>query len=158
MACCLNLHCTNTEIINFLIENGADVNSSSYVNHNNSFYTNPLQLLVEYSYTGEHLEIIKLLIRKGVNINLKNSRCETPMMKCMQSDNNKLIRYDIIKLLLDNKADVYIKNKNGKNIFDIVKNLIGENSDIYSLIFDYTNLKNDHFCEFDINFIYQKYL
>ena len=154
MSCCVQLSNSNIEIINFLIENGANVNSVNCGANKNSFHTNPLQLLIEFSSTSNHLEIIKLLIRKGAHINLKNSCYVTPLMNCIQGECNKFIRYNIIKLLLDNKADVYIKNENGQNIFDIVKKRINENSDIYSLIFDYKNIVNDNFCDYDIDFIY----
>ena len=79
-----------------------------------------------------------------------------------ESKLNKLIKYDIIKLLLDNKDYMYIKDENGCDILGIIKKTIGmdydketcENSNIYSLIFNYKNLENLHLCEFDINFIY----
>ena len=63
----------------------------------------------------------------------------------------------MIKILLDNKADIYIKNNKDENILDIVKNKIDDdkqNYDIYSLIFNYKNLVNTLHCEYDFNFIY----
>ena len=153
MYSCVNVDRSNIEIINFLIENGADVN----VKH--CRYSQPLSLLVKFSSTDEHLEIIKLLINKGCFVDFKNPAGETLLMMCFVYYYNKSIRYKIIKLLLDNKVDVYIKNNDRQNIFDIIKYKIDmdkeyDNSDIYSLIFNYKNLNNDHFCEFDINFIY----
>ena len=135
------------EIINFLIENGSNINTKNT-------YSQPLTLVIKFCSKYSDLEIIKLLIRKGGNINFKTHNFETPLMMCFDHLYNSLIRYDIIKLLLDNKADVYIKKKNNENIFDIIKSNLGKNSDIYSLIFNYKNLEGDHFCEYDIDFIY----
>ena len=56
---CIAPKCTNLEIINFLIENDADVNVK------NCCDSQPLSLLIKFSSNDEHLEIIKLLISKG---------------------------------------------------------------------------------------------
>ena len=145
----------NIEIINFLIDNRSNVNVETNTE------TQPLNVLILESSNYDHFECIKLLIRKGGNVNFKDWHFMTPLMICFESKNNELIRYDIIKLLLDNKADVYIKNKYGENIFYIIKDRINKgdkqnckNSDIYSLIFNYKNLEDEHLCESDINFIY----
>ena len=156
MISCMNVHETNIEIINFLIDNGSDVNIKS------DSGVSALSLLINFSSTNEHLEIIKLLIKKGGHVNSKDKNFQTPLMKRILSYNSIInlnylidISLDIIKLLLDNSADVYIKDKNHKNIFDIVKDTFGENSAFYSLIFNYKNLVGDHFCDFDVYFIYQ---
>ena len=144
----------NIKIIEFLIENGSDVNVKR------CYYNTPLTVLINSSWTCDHLEIIKLLIRKGSHVNFKDLFLVTPLMMCFNNKKNNLIRYDVIKLLLDNKADVYIKNIFGNNIFNIIKDKIGiqyyKNSDIYSLVFNYKNLVNDHLCKSDIDFIYYK--
>ena len=139
--------------IELLIQSGANVNSE------NNYQETSLMILAENSMNYHDLEKIKLLIRKGSKINYQNKYGQTPLMYGVLSNNIRIfdlfdLLFDIIKLLLDNKADTYIKNKKGKNIFDIVKDTIGENSNIYSLIFNYKNLENDHLCESDINFIY----
>ena len=151
--CCVN-PINSFELTELLIENGADINSKDSLNRI------PLMSLVKCSKNHHALEIIKLLIRKGSKINHKDDLNETVLIKCFEYNNNVLIRYDIIKILLDNKADIYIKNSQNCNILDILKRKItddnksGEYSDIYSLIFNYKNLHGDHFCEYDINFIY----
>ena len=156
MDCCLSICDSDLQIINFLIENGADINIK------NKFGQTALTHLMKFVKNSYDFEIIKLLIRKTNNINYGNNDFNTPLIICFKNDTNKLYRYDIIKLLLDNKADVYIKNNSGKNIFDIIKYKISkdsvkqncENSDIYSLIFNYKNLVGLHLCEYDIDFIY----
>ena len=162
MNSCLNFNNLNSYLnkkrIDFLIENGSDVNVK------NCDISQPLTILIIYSSDKIGLETIKLLIRKGSNVNFKDKYFVTPLMICFELNNNISIRYDIIKLLLDNKADVYIKNTKGYNIFNLIENIINlynceqtdEIFEIYSLIFNYKNLKNDHLCESDINFIYYK--
>ena len=148
--CCIN-PINDIEVVEALLEGGADVNNKS------SIYRTPLMHLSKNSSSKEHLEIIKLIIRKGSKINYQDRDGYTALMICFESNNNILIKYDIIKILLDNKADIYLKNENNKNILDIIKNKIDvccENSNIYSLIFNYKNLVNAFHCEYDFNFIY----
>ena len=148
--CCLNSE--NIELIELLLENGADVNMDS------GYGYSPLIHFVKKSSIDNLLEIIKLLIRNGSKINYKDEYGETALIKCFKRKYDELIKFNIIKLLLDNKVDIYIKNNEGKNILKIIQDKIGilsvKNYDIYSLIFNYKNLENDHFCEHDINFIY----
>ena len=147
---------SNIEIINFLIERGANVNIK------NSLGRTALTKLIVSSYKYSDLECIYKIIIKSNQINYKDNFGMTPLMMCFICDYNSPIRYHIIKFLLDNKADVYIKNKFNKNILDIVKDKIRtsyekqkeENSDVLSLIFNYKNIKDDNYCECDIYFIY----
>ena len=149
------------EIIEFLIKNGANVNNKS------GFLRTPLMVLLFNPQFDHDLKIMTLLISKGVHsdsirngmqscnqINYRDIHGYTSLMIYIKNNQPKKIRYDIIKLLLDNKADIYIKTNQGKNILSVIEDKIGKNSDIYSLIFNYKNLPNDHFCEFDIDFIY----
>ena len=144
--CCVS-PMNSIETFEILIEAGANVNKKNEYGE-----TVLMKCIVNCT---KDLEIIKLLIRKGSKINCQDYKGNTELILCFKSNSNNLIKYHIIELLLDNKADVYLKNIKGKNILDIVKRKISsDNSNIYSLIFDYKNLKNDHFCEFDIDFIY----
>ena len=136
------------EMINLLIESGSNINIMDMSGQTVLMY------LIENYEKNDDLEAIKLLIRKGSRINFGDEYGETRLMICFESHHNILIRYDIIKILLDNKADIYIKNDAAKNILDIVEKKIGRGSDIYSLIFNYKNIIGDHFCKFDIDFIY----
>ena len=145
--CCMD-PIFDIEIIEFLIENGTNINIKSHYNET------PLMQFVVNCSVKDDLKIIRLLIRKGSKINHKVSLGTPLLMICFESKYNIFIRCDIIKILLDNKADIYVQNKKGDNIFDIVNDRIGINSDIYSLIFNYKNINNDDFCEYDIKFIY----
>ena len=150
LSCALAYPMASSDIIELLIESGADVN----IQFRN--YKTILMCFIVNSSQSNDLEIMKFIIRKSHQINCKNLDGNSALMLCFHNY-NIFIRCDIIKILLENKADVYLKNNKGDNIFDIIKDKIGINSDIYSLIFNYKNIKNDNFCECDINFIY-KYL
>ena len=136
----------NNKIIKLLIENGANVNTK-----NNTGKT-PLMKLIKYCTSDHDFEIIKLLISKGDKVNCQDIHGKTLLMICYKRPISELFKYSIIKLLLDNKVDIYVKNANSENILDIIKK--HKTCDIYSLIFNYKNIHNDHLCEFDIGFIY----
>ena len=53
-------------------------------------------------------------IKKKLNINKKNKNGDTPLHLAIQKGD-----YDIIKLLLDNGANIKIKNKKGITPFDL---------------------------------------
>ena len=161
------------KIIKYLIENGADVNFK------NEYDQTPLMTML-FGDTKNNFEIIKLLIIKGCNINYLDNFSRTPLMICADKFYNINNRYSIIKLLLDNKVDIYFQNKKGKNILKIIEekskkhnivlsikneNFLSDLVDdlsistfdicsVYSLILNHKNIKNDHLCKFDIKFIY----
>ena len=83
----------NLESVEFLLENGADVNSTDYE------YQTPLM----YAVQKNNAEIIKLLISKGADINFKDARNRTAL------DIAKSKGYDDIAEILEN-AKKYIKN------------------------------------------------
>ena len=155
LICNFNFLRETNKVAILLIECGANINIKD-INGKTE-----LMNLISSSKSDADLKIMKLLIRKGMQskslVNCQDNDFKTPLMICFDSDYNILIRYNIIKLLLDNKADIYIKNKKGENILDIVNKKIERNSDIYSLIFNYKNLENDHLYEFDIDFIYKNF-
>jgi len=78
------------EIVNFLVENGADINSQDY----------------EYGYTSliiaskcGHIEIVKHLIEKGVDINVTNLDGKTALILALENRHT-----DIVKLFKDASA------------------------------------------------------
>jgi len=95
--------------------------------------TNSKTLLL-IAIENDNIEIVKLLLEKGANINLVTT-FGTPLMYCIQ--NNKL---EIFKLLLEEKPDLNIQDINGntalhytckKPIFnDILKCLLEKNPDL----------------------------
>ena len=89
----------NTDIITFLIENGADVNIAD-ANGNT-----PLIFIV--NKTG-NLEITERLLEKGAAVNAQNGTGETALMYAAWRGQPQ-----IVQLLLEHHADVTLKNRNG---------------------------------------------
>ena len=127
------------DVIEFLIKFGADVNFQDCLGWTAimNCSLNPIN----------SIEKIKILINNGADVNIKSKVGKTALTYFIAI--SAKINFEIIKILLDNKADIYITN-----ILSIIEDKIGKNSDIYSLVFNYKNIKNDHFCEYDVNLIY----
>ena len=68
-----------------------------------------------YTY-GSYAEVVKLLLAKGADINVKNSNGETALMAASSRGNA-----DVVKLLLDKGADINVKNSKGKTALAIAK-------------------------------------
>lgn len=103
------------------------------------------EIPVEISYCGEltptlHLlakresiKALELLVSKGFDLNITNSKGETALITSIKSGKNYSVKF-----LIENGADLSVVDKNGKNIVDVALSLPEEN---YSDI--------DHFVEFN---------
>ena len=78
------------------------------------------------AYNGS-LESTDLLINTGADVNAKNYNLTSVLM---YAKNNALISnsYKLIEKLIENGANIYLKDIHGKNVIDWVKN---ENEDLY---------------------------
>jgi ankyrin repeat protein len=112
---------TNTLIS--LIENGADINEkSSYKMGRYGWKATPLEWAI---YKGR-LDIVKILVDKGVSVNQKlDEYGRTPLLDAISYNN-----IEIVKFLLSRGADVNVTDSNGwtplryaayDNYTDIVK-------------------------------------
>ena len=95
----------NIEIVELLVENGADISAT-----NNSNETP----LFEACRQG-NIEIVELLVKNGADISVINNNNETPLFEACRQQNT-----EVIDLLVKNGADVTISNNEGKQIFDYV--------------------------------------
>ena len=86
-----------------------------------------------------HLEIVKLLIQKGADINVKDKHDNNSSLAVAASK----AHLEVVKLLLENGADINSKNKHGqcpllfalykgKGELEVVKLLIEKGSDVKS--------------------------
>ena len=91
------------DIVKALIDAGANVNAHNYSEDGKSDYGTPLHTLVGISECPNALEITKILIASGANVNEKDHLKYTPLLKAVDSDNCKV---DIVKALIDAGADV----------------------------------------------------
>ena len=79
-----------------------------------------------------------ILLKKKLNINKKNKNGDTPLHLAVQRGD-----YDIIQLLLDNGADITIKNKKGISPYDLADKdmrLAFNLEDIYNNLIKYSNI------------------
>ncbi len=105
----------NPDIIKFLIEHGANVNTVS-----NDEYA-PLHMV-------RHADIAKMLLEKGADINKQNTYGQTPLHLAKNAQ--------IAQLLIENGANLNIRDNDGNTPLhlaydiDIVKTLIENNMDV----------------------------
>ncbi|ORY20255.1 ankyrin [Neocallimastix californiae] len=138
----LNILCklksdNSLEIIEYLIENGADINYKD---------KNDMSLILTACYFNK-LSIIKYLITNNkADINTKNNNNDTLLIISVYFNNEKIIKY-----LIENKADFHLKNKNGYNVRTIVRNLKLEKIEKYFEKLDYLKIKNESLNDFKNN-------
>ena len=106
----------NTEVAQFLIENGSDINGSSSMG-------TPLMAAV---FKG-NLEIVKLLLANNANINMADGNGTTALIYAVQFQNKT-----VLSLLLENKADKTHKSKEGKTAFEYA--VFAGNDEIINLL------------------------
>jgi ankyrin repeat protein len=88
-------------IVKYLILKGANVNTQSSINHNHSLEISYIDtLLIFYCYRN-NLEMVKLLIKNGANLEDFNFYHRTPFMVSIRFNN-----LDIAQYLLDSGADI----------------------------------------------------
>ena len=88
------------DVMRYLLEHGADVNTQA-----NTEYSTPLHLA---SYWGGP-KVAKLLLDRGVNINVRDEKCQTPLHKVLTNLGNSGAEdyfVDAVQLLLDHGADL----------------------------------------------------
>ena len=114
------------KIINLLVEKGADIN----------LYDDNLKTpLCNAIFTECSYEIIDFLIKKGANVNFIGEELIPPLYYAINMQ-----RYDIVKLLIDNGADINAKNYKSmspltaalfcNSSYEIIELLINNGADI----------------------------
>ncbi|TKI69032.1 hypothetical protein FCU45_08715 [Sulfurimonas crateris] len=124
--CASNLDILGSEVLNiieYLIESGADVNIDSplmvacsldYSKISMPFKDNKLE---NKHYADVNLDIIKLLIEKGANVNHTNYDGTSILMEAM----NRMNGFELVRILIENGADVNHKNKQGNSAIALLK-------------------------------------
>ena len=139
-----NLFCSaagtgNKEIVDFLLENGADidcveknrstplkvaiinrrgdmvsylVNKGAKIDIRDDLGMSPICWAAYYGW----VQLVEFLLKKGVNIDAKNNNRETALMQASLWGYEK-----VVKVLLQNGADVYQKNKYGRTALYFAK-------------------------------------
>jgi ankyrin repeat protein len=96
------------EIIKFLVEKGANIHAQDCMN----------QTALRSACIKKNFKIADYLIKKGLDVNAQDIHGETALMDvCYWGD----YYIDVVKFLLENGADITIKNKAGKDALTIAK-------------------------------------
>ncbi len=140
----LKIFSSNPKILDYLISNQADLLGALHeaIDYNN------------ISYMEQNYNIVKSILETGINVNLLNKNYTAITVACINNNIN------IVKLLLANGADIYVKdgwNKNtidyynynyikGHEIFQIIQNW-----NKISLLYTLSKLENYSGIFFNIN-------
>lgn len=95
----------NTNIINMLLENGADIN----------YTTDEMTPLIYAAYKG-NTNIINTLLENGADINYTNYYGMTALMYAASYN-----QFEAVKILLENNADTSITDEDGYTALDLAK-------------------------------------
>jgi ankyrin repeat protein len=110
------------------IKKGADVNSR-HVNQNTALHAASVQ---------SKYDVMKLLVESGADVNAKNQDGLTPlMMVAFETGDAKAA-----VLLLDSKARVDEKDRNGVTALDLAKDGYEKNREVWQEIFDLLTLES----------------
>jgi ankyrin repeat protein len=99
--------CNTTNVVAFLLENGANINDREY---RDSIDQTPLIIAAFNGCT----DIVRMLLDAGANIEHKNDQGENALISAAQEGN-----INVVKVLLDAGADVNQANTDGETALDL---------------------------------------
>jgi len=94
---------------------------------------------IHYAATNGHLDITKFLVANGAQVNSLSPSETTPLMMSIGSGNDQLIKY-----LLDNGADLRLRNHEGYTAIDVAQ-LFGKDDIRDGLISRWVKLYNQQY-------------
>jgi ankyrin repeat protein len=100
----------NIEILEYLLKN-----KYFDINYQHEYYQESI-LVHGLKFHNKSLELVKFLVKKGIDVNLQDNEGYTALMLAVK---NNLA--DIVKYLLDNGAKIDIKDFDGKTVLDYIK-------------------------------------
>lgn len=136
----------NTDLLNYIYENNIDIEINKYLdttpliksvenNNNNNFSFRLIELganisakdrlgmsALHYAGVNNNYEMVKYLVEKGINFEIKNNEGETPFFyiatKSYDTYKEAKIRIKILNYLKDNGANIYTINNKKQNILE----------------------------------------
>lgn len=108
------------ELVQDLLLNGADVNSTVKTNGDGDFFIKgmtPLHLLFcrkNIFMMRNFITIVQLLLSKNADVNVKDGHGMTPLHYLLKNYANENVMKDVIPHLLEKDADVNAKDDNGR--------------------------------------------
>lgn len=103
----------NAELLKWLVEKGADLNTQDI-----NGYT-----ALHFAAQENQLECTKQLLSKNANPNIQDIHGNTPATVAVTNWKGGA-NFDTLKQLVDHKADLKLKNKAGRAIYDIIPETI----------------------------------
>ena len=112
----------NLYIAEILIKAGADVNRKTFSGEN----------LIYIAARQRKYHLVDILVKNGVDVNVRNKNGETPLLCAIKSTENQRPNVDMVRLLLEYKADVNCRDMWGKSALHYASN--HNNSTIIELL------------------------
>ncbi|KAJ5074462.1 ankyrin repeat ph and sec7 domain containing protein secg-related [Anaeramoeba ignava] len=138
---CLFRPCINgyLEIVSILISSGADLNVQD------NFGWTPLMMATK----NNKKEIVDLLVKNGSGVDLQKKSGETALFSALD-----VTHFDILKTLLEYKADPTIPNDENKTVLDIAPKEMKEVLGYFSSLFEDMEafFERKELCDIDENF------
>lgn len=107
-------HFGNKDVVQILLQYGADVNA---VSHSKIPYI-PSNTALHAAIAGErNLDVIRLLLKSGARTNILDSNGQTCLHSAAFHNNSD----EIIKLLIEHDAPLHVKDNEGKTAYDIAR-------------------------------------
>ena len=125
----------NSQVAKILLENGAKINVLD------GYRRTPLHTAVKY----KHVEVAKVLLEFGADVNAIYVQGDAPLHIALKS---KQFNLDLIKLLIDNKANLKLKDRSGKSALEICK-IVDQGNRVIEYISD--KLRQTKSKEFETN-------
>ena len=114
-------HYTQSEMVEFLIDSGIDVNYQSNGRDNS-------RSALHNAVAMGHVEIVKSLIKNGALVEIKDKNGNTPLWNSVMSYRGNEKNVEMIKLLVSKGGSYDEKNNHDRSARDII-NEIGEGID-----------------------------
>ncbi len=97
----------HTDIVVYLLDNGADIHQAA---------KNAQRINALHAASTGHLDICRMLIERGINVNAKQEGGFTPLHAAAQNS-----QLELVELLLEGGADASNKNDEGQTALDIAR-------------------------------------